>query len=63
VSYSFVVTAKDSTLTVGTPTGPVPDGTYQVNGHEDEDWRSITVTRADDKQTVAQATSNTRRTL
>jgi hypothetical protein len=62
VSYSFVVQAKDNVLTVSGQTAEVPDGNYQVNGHEDDTSRSITVTRTDDSPyVVAQATGIARR--
>jgi hypothetical protein len=62
LSYSFVVEAKDNVLTIATQTAEVPDGKYQVNGHEDGTSRSITVTRTDDSAyVVAQATGIARR--
>lgn len=63
MSYSFVVTVKDGTpaATITSGPGTVPDGTYQVSGHDDDQFRTIGVTRADDSGQVAQASAYGRR--
>lgn len=47
MSYSFTVKADGNTLTVESQTTEIPDGYYQVNGHEEPAWLSIGVLRQD----------------
>lgn len=63
MSYSFQVEAKDGELTIANPSQPnVPDGRFTVNGHEEDAWLSIGVTRYDGNNTqIAQASGYGRR--
>lgn len=45
MSYSFVVRVEGSTVQVDSVTGDVPDGKYQVSGHDEGSHRSLNVTR------------------
>ena len=62
MSYSFQVEVKDGQPTVGVLAATVPDGKYTVNGHEEDAWLSIGVTRwnAENVQ-IAQANSYAKR--
>ena len=64
MSYSFNVIKKDGELTIeGTGTF-VPDGTFMISGHEDEQSRSIFIARIDNETVgtyVVSATGYARR--
>ena len=63
MSYSFGVTAKDNVLTISGQTTEVPDGQYNVSGHDDATDRSISVARYQPGPglVVAQASAAARR--
>lgn len=64
MSFSFVVAAEGGTLKVDNVTGDVPEGKYQVSGHEDEANRSLGVTRfSQTGLVVSQATTSGRRDI
>lgn len=49
MSYNFILEAKDGVLTIPehVVTMHVPDGTFQISGHEDDHSRSLNATRTD----------------
>ena len=61
MSYSFTVEAKDGVISVPATASPnlsIPDGRFMINGHEEDAWLSISISRADVTGTqVAQAGS------
>lgn len=61
MSYSFRIEAKGGALTVGTPSGTVPDGTYEVTGHDDAGSRNISVQQITGGQTVVSASGFAKR--
>lgn len=57
MSFSITVKAQNGRLTAD-PSGDVPDGEYQVNGHEDTEQRSLgVVRRSPDGRYVQQASA------
>lgn len=46
MSFQITATAKDGAVSV-TCSGDVPDGEFAVNGHEDRQQRTLSVTRRD----------------
>jgi hypothetical protein len=45
MSYSFRLRASGGSVQVESVTGPVPEGTFTVSGHENEQNASVAVTR------------------
>lgn len=61
MSYSFRVKSESGTLTVEPGTN-VPDGTWQVSGHDDEHRRDLSVYQTGpDSSLIAQASSSSKK--
>jgi hypothetical protein len=59
MSYNIHLEMKDGNLSVHSVTGDVPEGKFNVAGHEDDSAHSISVTRYNQRgETVVQATSH-----
>lgn len=58
MSYSLKVAVADGVATVET-TGEVPDGTFVVSGHEDDNSRQLGVTRQGVDGRYVEAASHT----
>ncbi len=52
MSYHFTVTKADGQLTVAGSADLVPDGTFEIGGHEDDSYRSVGITRKDPGETT-----------
>lgn len=63
MSYSITVAVKDGSASV-TTSGPVPDGEFQVNGHDDATRRDLGVIQrhADGRYAGAANTSHYKET-
>lgn len=53
MSYGITITVKDNFATVSGQTNEVPEGTFQVSGHDDANGRAISVYRTRQDETAA----------